>query len=85
MPLADTGGVYNIGSGCPVSVRDLVLKIARMVGGDAIDRIDFGATPSRPDDRADRYADIGAARRDLGFMPAVSLDEGLRLTIEAMR
>jgi len=40
---------------------------------------------SRPDDGADRYADITAARRDLGFVPAVSLDEGLRLTIRAAR
>jgi nucleoside-diphosphate-sugar epimerase len=83
--LAQTGSVYNIGSGCPISVRDVVVKIARMIGGDAAGRVDFGAAAARPDDRADRYADITAARRDLAFAPAVALDEGLRLTIEAMR
>ena len=85
VPLATTGSVYNIGSGCPISVRDLVVRIARLVGGDAASRIDFGAVASRPDDRSDRYADIGAAKRDLGWAPAVSLDQGLRLTIEALR
>ena len=85
VPLAQTGGVYNIGSGCPIRVCDLVLNIARTIGDGAAERIDFGGAASRPDDRADRYADISAAKRDLGFTPAVSLGQGLRLTIEAMR
>jgi len=85
VPLPQTGRVYNIGSGVPISVRDLVETIAGLVGDRAGDRIDYGAVSSRPDDGADRYADITAARRDLGFVPAVSLDEGLRLTIRAAR
>ena len=85
VPLTDTGRVYNVGSGCPISVRALVEKITALVGGDAASRIDFGTVAPRPDDRADRYADIGAATRELGFLPSVSLDEGLRLTIGAMR
>ncbi len=84
-PLTQTGAVYNIGSGIPISVREVVEKIAGLVGDRACDRIDYGSVASRPDDRADRYADISAARRDLAFAPAVSLDEGLRLTIAAAR
>ncbi len=83
--LARTGAVYNIGSGTPISVRELVETIAALVGDRAIDRIDFGAAPSRPDDRADRYADIRSAQRDLAFRPAVALDDGLRMTIAAAR
>ena len=84
-PLAQTGRAYNIGSGHPLSVRDLVETIAGLIGDRAGDRIDYGAAPSRPEDGADRYADIRAARRDLGVTPAVALDEGLRLTIRAAR
>ena len=83
--LSQTGRAYNIGSGSPISVRDLVETIAGLVGDRAGDRIDYGAVSSRPDDGADRYADISAVRRDLGFVPAVPLDEGLRLTIRAAR
>ena len=85
VPLAQTGRAYNIGSGHPISVRDLVEKIAGLVGGGAGDRIDYGAAQSRPDDGADRYADTRAAQRDLGVAPEVPLDEGLRLTIRAAR
>ena len=84
-PLPRTAAVYNVGSGCPISVREVVERIATLVGGDALSRIDFGAEASRADDRADRYADISAAKRDLGFAPSVSLDEGLTRTIGAMR
>lgn len=83
--LPGTGRAYNIGSGRPISVRELVAKIAGLVGDRAADRIDYGAVPPRPDDRADRYADISAATRDLGFVPSVTLDDGLRLTIAAAR
>jgi UDP-glucose 4-epimerase len=31
------------------------------------------------------YADIGAAREALGYQPKVGFEEGLRLTVEAMR
>jgi len=84
-PLAGGGCVYNIGSGHPISVRDLVKTIASHIGGHAIDRVDFGALSPRPGDAEDRYADIAAARRDLGFSPRVSLDEGLTFTIQAAR
>lgn len=83
--LPQTGAIYNVGSGCPIGVREVVERIAALIGADAIDRVDFGAAPARPGDRADRYADISAAKRDLAFTPSVSLDEGLRLTIGAMR
>ncbi len=85
MTLDETARVYNIGSGKPVAVRTLVEAIAALVGGDAADRVDFGAAPYRADDRVDRYADIAAARRDLGFEPRVTLVEGLRRTVQAAR
>jgi len=84
-PLAGTGRAYNIGSGHPITVREIVATIADLIGDRAADRIDYGAVPARPDDRADRYADIGRAARDLGFVPSVTLLDGLRMTIAAAR
>jgi nucleoside-diphosphate-sugar epimerase len=84
-PLAQTGAAYNVGSGIPITVREVVEIIAGLVGDRAHERIDYSAAASRPDDRADRYADISAARRDLGFAPSVGLGDGLRLTIAAAR
>ena len=83
--IPQTPAIYNVGSGRPISVREVVERIARMIGGDALGRVDFGAAAPRTGDRADRYADITAAKRDLGFAPSVALDDGLRLTIGAMR
>jgi nucleoside-diphosphate-sugar epimerase len=37
--------------------------------------------PSRPGDVPHSLADIGRARKDLGFEPAVDLREGLRRTL----
>jgi UDP-glucose 4-epimerase len=80
-PLADTARVYNIGGGGPIAVRALVDTIAALVGGSAPSRLAFGALPYRPGDLADVFADVAAARRDLGYEPLVPLADGLARTI----
>lgn len=85
IPLVETARVYNIGSGGPIRVRTLVEEIASAVGGHSIERVMFGAVPYRPDDLTDRFGDISAAGRDLGYVPSVSLADGLRRTVEAYR
>lgn len=85
VPLADTARAYNIGSGGPIRVRALIEAVVAAVGEPLIDRVEFGAVPYRPDDLTDRYADITAAARDLGYAPAFSLAEGLRRTVSAYR
>jgi len=42
---------------------------------------DFEFRPPRPGDIRDSFADAMSARRDLGFVAAVSLEEGLRRTL----
>ena len=85
VPLADTARAYNIGSGGPIRVRTLIEAVVAAVGEGLIDRVEFGAVPYRPDDLTDRYADITAATRDLGYAPTFSLAEGLRRTVSAYR
>jgi dTDP-L-rhamnose 4-epimerase len=74
VPQAD-GGVFNIGSGRSVSVLD----IARIIG-EAL-----GVTEIRPDvtekgrigDIRHCFADIGLARRVLGYEPRVRMEDGV--------
>lgn len=67
-------GAFNIGSGTRITINDLVRRIAAASG--IRPRVSHG--PPRPGDVRDSLADITAARRDLGFEPAVDFDEGLR-------
>jgi UDP-glucose 4-epimerase len=67
------GRVYNIGGGSRVSLNDVLGLIARVTGRPvAIHR-----EPNQKGDMRHTYADTSAARRDLGFVPRVSLEEGL--------
>jgi len=67
------GTAYNIGGGSRVSMND-VLKIIERIAGHPV-------TITRGDaqkgDMRDTYADTSLARRDLGFVPRVSLEEGI--------
>jgi UDP-glucose 4-epimerase len=68
------GGVYNIGGGSRVTLQDVFDMIGRVTGRPV--RID--RQPAQKGDMRDTYADTTRARADLGFAPAVSLEQGLR-------
>ncbi len=71
------GQVYNVGSGQETTILELAEKINALVGGGA--GVEFA--PPRSWDRIPRrLADITRIRQDLGFEPAVGLDEGLART-----
>jgi nucleoside-diphosphate-sugar epimerase len=68
------GGVYNIGGGARVTLLEIFDMIGRVSGRPVtIDR-----QPAQKGDMRDTYADSSRARADLGFAPAVGLEEGLR-------
>lgn len=69
--------VVNVACGGRVSVLDLWQAIAREACFDGEPR--FG--PPRTGDMPHSQADIGEARRLLGFEPVVSFDEGIRRTV----
>mgnify|MGYP005841467313 CR=1 FL=1 len=71
----EVGGVINIGSGTCVTVRELGERLARALGRPAI--VPTITRRYRVGDVRHCYADIGRARQALGYMPRVSLDEGL--------
>jgi UDP-glucose 4-epimerase len=68
------GGVYNIGGGSRVSLRDVFDMIGRVSGR----AVPIDRQPVQKGDMRDTYADTTRARTDLGFRPSISLEDGLR-------
>ena len=75
------GRVYNGGRGERTSLNR-AWQAARQAAG--VD-LDADRGPARTGDVRHSLADISAARRELGFEPRVSFEEGLRLTVEWRR
>jgi nucleoside-diphosphate-sugar epimerase len=73
-------GPVNIGSGNAVAVRDLVSLIGEAAGRPELVR--FGDVPQRPGDPPLIEADVGRLRDEVGWRPSVSLEEGIRETVE---
>ena len=67
------GHVYNIGGGSRVSVNEVLEIVGRLTGGTVIIQRE---APQKGDMR-DTYADTSRARREIGFEPAVTLEQGL--------
>jgi len=71
-------GVFNISSGIPVTVRDLLENIGNLMGG--TDLIQFGALPYRGWEPQFVCGD-NRRLRDLGWRPRYSLQAGLEQTV----
>jgi nucleoside-diphosphate-sugar epimerase len=67
------GRVYNIGGGSRVSIHEVLEMIGRVAKRLPEVRVD----PAQKGDMRHTYADTTLARTDLGFVPAVALEEGL--------
>ena len=76
-----TEAIYNLGNNNPVRLLDFVAALERATGRQA--QLDMRPKPAG--DVVRTYADIALAARDLGFRPAVPLDEGLADFVEWFR
>jgi nucleoside-diphosphate-sugar epimerase len=65
--------VYNVGGGSRVTVNEVLEMIGRVSGRRPIITVDA----AQKGDMRHTYADTSRARADLGFVPAVGLEEGL--------
>lgn len=72
------GKVYNVACGSHYSLLDVVALINAELGT----RIVASHGPSRRGDIHDSYADIRAAKRDLGYSASVGFVDGLRRAIQ---
>lgn len=77
-PQADYG-VFNVGTGMPVSILDLATMLGNLLGRDLQPQI---VGRFREGDIRHCYADITKIQRRLGFKPKVKLDDGLVELIE---
>ncbi len=67
------GRVYNIGGGSRVSLLDVLEMVGRVTGRPPVVHQD----PAQKGDMRHTYADTTMARLDLGFVPTVTLEQGL--------
>ena len=75
-----SGSAFNIGSGEGIPVRDVVARILEIMGNPV--RALMGAVPTRSDEIMEMSADSSSAGSQLGWKPAISLDQGLRLSLD---
>ncbi len=77
----DADGVYNIGTGEGTTVSQVFDAVAGAT--------DYDGAPEhaveRPGDVHRIYLDVRRAERELGWRAAMSLEEGIRRTVDAMR
>lgn len=75
-------GPVNIASGVPVSVREVVLRIAEKINRRELVR--FGAVQRSDNDPPFLTASVGRLTDEVGWRPSVDLDTGIDLTIAAL-
>jgi NAD dependent epimerase/dehydratase len=80
------GEVINIGTGTEISIGDLTSKIIDIVGKNGGKEIDIVSEDERKRPEKSEVnrllADISKAKKLIGWKPKVSLDEGLRITVD---
>jgi nucleoside-diphosphate-sugar epimerase len=71
-------GAVNVGSGEGVSLRELVGRLAAIIG--APELVEFGAIEAGPNEPPVLVADVGRLRDEIGWRAAHDLDRGLERT-----
>lgn len=74
-------GPVNIGSGRAVPVREMILTLARAMGGEHLIRL--GARPRPATDPALIEADVTRLARETGFRPAFDMADGIGAVLAA--
>ena len=83
LPAAD-GRVFNLGAEPPVSLLDLARLLVEVAGQGSVRAVPFPEERKKID-IGDFYADTSLVRATLGWVPKVSLPEGLRRTVSYYR
>lgn len=73
--------VFNFGTGKPIKIYDLVLKIIKLANKDI--EVRLGNPPEeRSNEIKKQYVSIAKAKKELGWLPKVLLGDGLKKTIQ---
>jgi nucleoside-diphosphate-sugar epimerase len=73
-------GIYNVGSGKSASVREIIKILTEITG---VYKPILNQASSRQNEILDLYSDIKLIKQELGWDPAVSLNDGLRRCVAA--
>ena len=76
------GETFNLGSGREISIGDLVDLIARQIGRQISPAVDNERVRPSGSEVERLLADASRARKVLGWSPSVSLEDGIRRTLE---
>ena len=76
------GEIFNVASGIPITIRSLIDRICTIIDKG---KPQFGFIPYRTSENMELYASIKKINNVLGWTPQVSLDEGIKRTINSMR
>jgi UDP-N-acetylglucosamine/UDP-N-acetyl-alpha-D-glucosaminouronate 4-epimerase len=74
------GRIFNVSAGAPATVNELADTVGRILGKP----VERNHAPPRPGDIRASWADTSEARQLLGYEPRIGLEEGLRLTADAL-
>ena len=73
--------VYNIGNDQPVQLLRFIELLEQQLGRSVEKRL----LPMQPGDVPDTWADVSALRRDVGYVPGTSIEEGVARFVEWYR
>jgi UDP-glucuronate 4-epimerase len=74
MDRAPSGAVYNVGGGTEATLREVIAALERLAGR----KLALRERPPVPGDVRRTSADTTRIRREIGWQPRVSLEDGLR-------
>lgn len=76
-----SSGVYNVGGGSQIALRDAISILEELIGKDAV----LNYTDAMPGDARDTSADTSRAAAELGYRPGVDLASGLAEQVKWQR
>ena len=79
---AGAAGAFNIGTGVESSVLEMIEALRKGAG---LEELEPEFKPAREGELERSSLDVSLAERELGFRAAVSLDEGIALTLDSLR
>ena len=77
--------VLHLSSGTPVTIRELALLAAKLIGGKSESLLGFGSIAYGTGEAMEYWADNANTRVALGWVPQTTLEDGLALTISHLR
>ena len=76
------GEIFNIGSGKPIKMKQVIKQVCRIIGQG---KPQFGKIKYRKDENMKVYPNIKKALIKLKWAPKINLDRGIKIVINSLR